>query len=254
MPSYGSVGYTDPGTRRISVFDPTLNSGHAAGLWKTCPLTERLHDSSIGVLLDENFQSYDPEATNGDWVLTQAVSGSAAISTTYPGALAIDAGAATAAQGANLQRVKSAFLPAANKSIWFECEVRMTTAIVAELFIGLAAIDTSIIAASAQTTNNRIGWGSVTDNGVLLFQSDKAGTGTTAAAATVSTSAWTKLGFFYDGVADTLQQYVDSVATGTAIATTHIPKAVVYPTLVCQGGGSGQPVLNVRSLRVFQLN
>ncbi len=237
-----------------SHYDPTLSPTHQTGLWKNCPLLEYLHDPAIGVLYRDSFQSYNPVSTTGDWTLTTAVSGSVAVSTTYPGTLAIDAGAATAAQGCNLQRLKSVFLPAANKSLWFEVECRMTTSIVAELFIGLAASDTSIIAGSAQTTNNRMGWGSVTDDGVLLFQSDKAGTGTTAAGATVSTSAWKKLGFFYDGVADTLQQYVDGVATGTALSTTHIPKAVVYPSFVCQGGGSGQPVLNIRSLQVFQLN
>lgn len=238
---------------RVGVYDPQINPTFQTNLWRTCPLAEYTHDPTVGVYYDERFVSYNAQATTGDWTLTQATAGSAAVSTVYPGALAIDAGSSTAAQGANLQRLKAAFVPAAGKDIWFEVEVRMTTSIVAELFIGLAASDTSIISGSAQTTNNRIGWGSVTDDGVLLFQADKAGTGTTAAAASVSTSAWKKLGFYYDGTADTLQQFIDGVATGSPITTTHIPKVVVYPSLVCQAGGTGQPVLNVRSLRVFQL-
>lgn len=247
-------GYTDPGTRRVSHYDPSLSTAYTTGLWKTCPLLEYMHDPSIGVMLDENFVSYNAAATTGDYTLTTATSGSAAISTTYPGALAIDAGAATSTQGCNLQRLKSAFIPAANKSLWAEFRVRMTTTVVSELFIGLAASDTSIIATSAMSTNNRIGWTSVTDDGVLLFDADKAGTSLTPiAAATISTSAWLRLGFYYDGAADTVQQYVDGVATGAAVATANIPKAAIYPSFVCQAAGTGQPVLNVGGYRVFQL-
>ncbi len=245
-------GYTDVGTGRVSHYDPTLSTGYTSGLWKTCPLLEYRHDPAIGVLLDEPFVSYNAASTSGDYVLTAATSGTGAISTTYPGCLALDAGAATSTQGVNLQRVKSMFLPASGKNIWFEARVRMATTVVSELFIGLAAVDTSIIAASANSTNNRIGWTSVTDDGVLLFDCDKAGTGTTAAATTISTSAWIRLGFYYDGTADTVQQYIDGVATGSAIATTYISKSAVYPSFVVQAAGTGQPVMHF-NYRVFQL-
>lgn len=248
----GTRGYTDPGTRRVSYYDPSLSA--APTLWKDCPLQEFHHDPTIGIYLNESFQSYNAAATTGDYLLTTATSGTAAISTTYPGTLALDAGAATAHQGDNLQRLKSAFLPASGKDIWAEFNVRMTTAIVAELFIGLAASDTTIIATGAVSVNNHIGWSSVTNDGVLLFDCDKAGTGATSAATTISTSAWIRLGFKYDGTADTVQQYINGVATGTAVATANIPKAAaIFPSFVCQGGGTGQPVLNVGGYRVFQL-
>lgn len=245
-------GFTDSGSGRVSFYDPVLSPAYAPGLWKTCPLLEYNFDPTIGVLLNEQFVSYNAAATTGDYVLTAATSGTGAISTVYPGVLALDAGAATSTQGVNLQRVKSMFLPAAGKDIWFEARVRMTTTVVSELFIGLAAVDTSIIAASAQSTNNRIGWTSVTDDGVLLFDCDKAGTGATSAATTISTSAWIRLGFRYDGTADTVQQYIDGVATGSPVATANISKSAMYPSFVCQAAGTGQPVLNI-AYRVFQL-
>ena len=62
-----------------------------------------------------------------------------------------------------------------------------------------------------------------------------------------------RLGFVYDGVADTLQQYINGVATGTAIATTYIPKVVVYPSFVCQSDGTDRPILYVQGFRIFQL-
>lgn len=245
-------GYLDPGSRRASHYDPTLSSNYSANMWKDCPLLEYLHDPMIGTYLNESFQSYNATATTGDYLLTAAVSGTAAISTVYPGCIAINAGAATAAQGAQIQRLKSMFLPATGKDIWFEARIRMETAIIAEMFVGLAASDTTIIASSAMNVNNHLGWSSITDDGVLLFDADKAGTGTTAAATSVSTSAWVRLGFKYDGTADTVQQYVNGVATGSAIATTYIAKAAMYPTLVCQAGGTGQPVMHA-AYRVFQL-
>ena len=248
-----SRGFNSGG--RVSVYDPAINSTYPTGLWKNCPLAEFKHDPSVGVLLDEVFAGYNAAATTGDYTLTQATAGTAAISTTAPGTLSIDSGSTTATQGANVQRLKAAFVPAANKSLWAEFRVSFTGvgALNVETFVGLAASDTTIIASSAMSTNNRIGWSSVTDDGVLLFDCDKAGTGTTAAATTIVSATVVRLGFYYDGSADTVQQYINGVATGSAIATTYIPKVVVYPSFVCQSGGSDQPVLHVHGYRVFQL-
>ena len=240
---------------RSSIYDPSLSPTFASGLWKTCPLLEYLFDQSIGYYLNENFEHYNAAATTGDYVLTQATAGSAAKSTTVPGTLSIDSGSTTVTQGANVQRLKSGFIPAANKSIWAEFRVKYTGvgALNVETFVGFAASDTAVITASAVAVDNHMGWSSVTDDGVLLFDSDKAATGTTAAATTIVSDTFVKLGLFYDGVADTLQQYINGVAVGTAIATTYIPKVVVYPTLVCQSGGTDQPVLHCSGYRVFQL-
>jgi hypothetical protein len=236
------------------VYDPLLNPTFQGGLWASCPLWEFMHDPAIGVLLDENFVEYDA-STGGEYTLTQATAGSAAISTTFPGTLAIDSGSTTATQGANVQRLKSAFVPAANKSLWAEFRVLFTGVgnLNVETFIGLAASDTTIIATSAVSTQNRIGWSSVTDDGVLLFDVDKAGTGTTAAATTIAASTWLRLGFYYDGASDTLVQFINGAAFGNPITTTHIPKVAVFPSLVVQSGGSDQPVLNVGGYRIFQL-
>ncbi len=253
MPTYGN----QYGDGRVSVYDPAINPTAVTNLWKNCPLWEYVHDPSIGVLLDEKFTEYDA-STGGEWTLTQSVSGSAAIATTVPGRLSIDAGATTDNQGANLQRLKSTFIPAANKSLWFETKVTLTATTPpvtkAQLFIGMAASDTSIIASGAQSTNNRIGW-QILDGALLVssFTADKAGTGTTATGHTFVAATAVRLGFFYDGVADTLQQYINGVATGTAIATANIPKLAIFPSLVVQSDGTDQPILHVDGMRVFQL-
>lgn len=253
-------GFTHPGSRRVSHYDPTLSTAYATGsLWQDCPLLEYIHDQSIGVLLDERWQGFNTVSTTGDWVSTQATSGTAAIDTTAPGRLKIDAGATTSGQGMNLQRTKSAFIPASGKDLWAEFKVLLTASTPpvtkAQLFVGLAASDTTIIASGSQTTNNRIGWQIQTgENLALTFTVDKAGTGTTATGATLTAATAIRLGFKYDGTADTIQQYINGVATGSAIATTYIPKLVVYPSLVCQSDGTDQPVLYVSPFRVFQLS
>ena len=251
-------GYQTAGGR-VSHYDPAISTTYATGsLWQDCPLLEYLHDPSVGVYLDERFVSYDAAATTGDYTLTQATTGTAAIDTASPGALKIDAGATTQHQGTNLQRLKAAFVPAANKSIWFEARVQLTAATPPvtkwQGFIGLAASDTTILPSGAHSTNNRIGWHTLTtENLAYTFGSDKAGTNTTKAGGTFAAATDVRLGFVYDGVADTLQQYINGVATGTAIATTHIPKVVVYPSFVCQSDGTDRPILYVKGYRVFQL-
>lgn len=251
MPTRGT---TTPGGR-VSYFDPSLSTTYAASsLWKDCPLLEYLFDPSIGSLLDEQFHTYDAEATVGDYVLTQATAGSAAISTTAPGTLSIDSGSTTATQGANVQRVKSCFIPAAGKDIWAEFTVSFTgvDALNVETAIGLFEVDTSVIASSAVSTSNQIGWTSVTDDGILLFDCEKAGAGTPRAATTIVSATKVRLGFKVTGVTS-IQQYINGVETGTATATANIPVVRLAPTFVCQSGGTDQPVLHVHGFRIFQI-
>lgn len=250
-------GFTN-GDGRVSVFDPTLSTAYTTGLWRSCPLWEYQFDPSIGVLWDFNATTYDATATTGDWTLTQSVTGTAAMSTTQTATLLIDAGATTDNQGVNLQNLKAGFVPAANKSLWYEAYVTLTATTPpvtrAQLFVGMAASDTTIIAAGAQTTNNRIGW-QILDGGLLVttFTCDKAGTATTKTGPTLVSATAIRLGFFYDGVADTVQQFVNGVASQTAVATANIPKLIIYPSLVCQSDATDRPNLLVHAMRVFQL-
>lgn len=246
-------GYTDPGTRRVSHYDPTLSTVYSSNLWKTCPLLEYLHDPMIGVLLNESWQSYNAAATTGDYILTQATAGTAAISTAAPGVLELDCNSTTEGQGVNLQRAKSAFVPAANKHIWAEFRVKVVdTFDKIETFIGLSEIDTSIIASQANSSANHIGWQCVTDDGVLLFTGEKAGAGATRAAATLAEDTYINLGFYVNGVTE-IEQYINGVKTGTNTATANIPIVAIYPSFVCQTGDTNDPILHIAGYRIFQL-
>lgn len=252
MPTRGNI---DVGTGRSSFYDPNLNGSYfKSGVWSTCPLLEYMFDPSIGVLLDYSGTNYDPEATNGDYVLTQATAGTAAMSTTEPGTLLINSGSTTSTHGANVQRVKSAFVPAAGKDIWAEFNVSFTGVgnLNVETAIGLFEIDTTVISSSAVSTSNGIGWTSVTDDGVLLFDCEKATAAATRAATTIVSGTKVRLGFYVNGVTS-ITQYINGVATGTDTATANIPIVALYPTFVCQSGGTDQPILAVHGYRIFQL-
>ncbi len=218
-------------------------------LWGNCPIINSILNPGYGIFLDEQFTEFD---TTNDWTLTQATAGSGAVSVTIPGALTLNAGDTTTLHGVQIQRKVSAFIPAAGKDLWFEAVVQ-TAFLTGDFFIGLAAVDTTIIASSAMTTQNHLGWSSVTADGILLFDSDKAGTGTTATGSTLVAAANVALGFYYDGTADTVQQYVNGVAVGAAIATTYVSKSVMYPSFVCQNHGTDQNTMTISGYRVFQL-
>lgn len=223
-------------------------------LWANCPLINAILEPQIAFWYEEDFQQYNAQANTGDWTATQATAGTAAIHTTIPGALLLDPGGTTAHEGIQIQRLKAGFIPALTKNIWFEVTVKLAAGLTVETFIGLAESNTTLVSGGALNTINNIGWSSVTGDGVLLFGAGKASTQSTGiAAVTLSTTVSHRLGFYYDGVADTVQQFIDGVATGTALVTANIPKVIVYPSFVGQTTGTTESTIALSSLRVFQL-
>lgn len=238
---------------RVSHFDPDLSTTYRTGLWRTCPMLEYLHDPNLGILLDEQWNSYNATATTGDYVLTQATTGTAAKGAAEPGVLLLDSDSTTSTQGANLQRAKSAFIPAANKHIWAEFKVKIVdTFDKVELFVGLSELDTTLIASSLNSSANHIGWECVSDDGVLVFAGEKAGARATSSAATIAEDTYIRLGFYVDGVTS-ITQYINGVETGTALATANIPVVALYPSFVCQSAGTNDPIMHIAAYRVFQL-
>jgi hypothetical protein len=252
-----SEGFTDA-SGRVSIVDPELQSDWSTNLWRTCPLAEYMHDPSIGVMIEERWTEYD---TTDVWVLTQATTGAATLSTALPGVLELDSNSATTGQGAQIQRDygwagsapgTTGIIPAAGTKIWAEFGIKIVdTFDGCELFVGVAANDTTIIASSAMNAQDYIGWECVTDDGVLLFDTDQNTTGTTSACATIAEDTFIKLGFYIDGVTS-CQQFVNGVATGTAHATANIPIVMMTPSFVCQTAGTVDPIMHIRPFRIFQ--
>jgi hypothetical protein len=224
----------------LSFRDSTYSPSFGSSLWESAPVLPALCDPTVGVLLREDWQNYDATATTGDYVLTQATTGAAAISTARPGVLELDSNSTTSTQGATLQRAKSAFVPVAGSEIWAEFQFKVVdTFDKVELFVGLSELDTTLIASSLNSSANHIGWECVSDDGVLVFAGEKA------------EDTWITVGFYVNGVTS-IQQYVNGVATGTALATANVPIVALYPSFVCQSAGTNDPILHLRPYRVFQ--
>lgn len=243
-------GYHD-GSGRVSHYDPSLTSDHASNLWHDCPLLEYIHDPTIGFLHDERFEDFD---STDIWTVTQATTGTAAISTAAPGVLEIDSNSTTATQGANVQRTGGpVVVPAAGKDIWFETKIKVVdTYDKCEFFLGLSEVDTAILDTSAMASTNVLAFWCVTDNGVVLFGGEKAGTGATETGPTIAEATYIKLGFKVTGVTSA-QMYVNGVAYGDPIETANIPIVALYPSFVCQSGGTNDPILHIAGYRLFQL-
>jgi hypothetical protein len=223
----------------------------ADSLWEDCPILALLCDPTIGHMDWEQFRTYDPEATVGDWVLTQATAGSAALAA--DGVLNVDAGSTTANQGANIQKVKSIVAATADSTIWAEFQVALTNITAANVFVGLAAVDTTIFSAGALNVDDLLGFYKVTADAALLGNAEKATVlGTAVAAHTLVASTYVRLGIKVVGLTSA-QLYVNGLPVGTPFGATHIPTVNLVPTFVCQTRGTSQPVLSVRPFRVVRL-
>jgi len=245
-----SKGFTS-GAGRVGTYDPAINPAFRTGLWKDCPLAEYQHDPSIGLYIHENWTRY--EAGGAPYTLTQATTGAATKSTAASGVLEIDSNSTTATQGATLQHQQAVIVPVAGSKIWAQFAFKIVdTFDKAEIFVGLSELDTTLIATSANSSANHIGWECVTDNGVLLFTSEKAGAGATKAAATIAEATYIELGLYVDGVTS-VAQYINDVLVGTAHVTANVPIVALYPSFVCQSGGTNDPIMHVKPYHIFQL-
>ena len=230
-------------------------------LWDSCPLEAIRLDPSIGYEYFTDFIGADMQTgvtteEHGGWIMTQQTAGTWKADDAAGGVMLLDSASGTATQGANLQlggTTGECFLPAASKDIWFEARVKVADFSGGpELAIGLANIDTTVIASSAVSTTDHIMFTSVTDDGVVLFNGEKGGTGNTETYTTIVDGTWYRMGFHASGVT-TVQAYLDGVSTGTALVTANIPVLEMVPTFVCQSDGTTDPILHIDWIRIVQL-
>jgi len=235
-------------SERITIYDNPGNGRELSqALWANCPRESIMANPGQGKYFHDDFM----DLPTGKYTVTQATSGTFAAGTVEGGAAVADPGAATATQGPNIQLDSAQFKPAAGKKIYFEARIKasaITSGI--NFFLGLAEVDTTVIATNAVSTANHVGFSSVTADGILLFNSEKAGTGDTGACTTLEADTWVKLGFLIDGV-DSIKQFVDGVETGTAKVAANIPIVELVPTLVVQAKGT-QNTVSIDYISVFQ--
>lgn len=235
-------------SERITIYDNPGNGRELSqALWANCPRESIMANPGLGKYFRDDFMKFMADV----YTVTQATSGTFAAGAAEGGIATADPGAATATQGPNVQVDSAQFKPAAGKRIYFEARIKasaITSGI--NFFLGLAEVDTTVIAANAISTANHIGFSSVTADGVLLFNSEKAGAGDTGLCTTLVADTWVKLGFLVDGL-DSIKQYVNGVLTGTAKVPANIPIVELVPTLVVQAKGT-QNTVSIDLWSIFQ--
>ena len=245
----------------LNFYDKTHNAAFPVGVWADCPLLSIATDPSVGFSFFEDFtgpmQGDATGTTNLDgWTITQATAGAVSLDATNPGGvLLIDSASTTTAQGVNAQATESlVFVPAANKDIWFEARWKIVdTYDKAEIFVGLSATDTSIIAGADMTAANHIGWECHTDDGVLLFGAEKAGTEATPVSSnTIAEATYVRTGFKINGITE-VEFWVDGAKNSSTHVTANIPIVSMCPSFVCHSGGTNDPIMHLDWVRCVQL-
>ena len=236
----------------LNFHDATLDSTGRNGVWADCPLPVIMSNPTIAHVIFEDFNNIQA-ATLAGWTATQASAGTWALGDGAGGVALADSGSVTVTQGINVQKLGECLTPVADKDIWYETRIKVVdTYDKAELFIGLSETDTAILDTSANESESHIGWQCVTDDGVLLFSSEKATAGTTKASNTIAEDTWVKLGFHVKGVTS-IDHYVDGVKQSTGHVTANIPIVDMTPTFVCQSGGTNDPILHVDYIMAVQI-
>lgn len=223
--------------------------GQSGLLWKDCPGGDLNIDLNRGYFFLDDFL----DLPTGKYTATQATTGTFALSDEEGGVALADSGSTTEAQGINVQLGSTVGEFAATQTagkLWFEARVKASditdsgTQKGPEFFCGLSAIDTSVIAASANSSTDHIGFESVSDDNVLLFHTENGGnrTSSTATIHTFADDEYVKLGFRVTNQSK-IEVYVNGAKVDTL--TTNICTALMVPTLVCQSGGTTDPIVGI---------
>ena len=211
-------------------------------IWKGVDLNA-LRNFSGGFLYENDFMEAPNLTTAEGWTLTTVNSGTIAVAPTDEGgSLIIDtAGYAHDNDGLECQLTSCAVLPAAGKKIYFEARVKMLNTGLDEYFVGLAAIDTSLMASGVvDDESDKVGF--FRDNGTSPAD-DRLNTITARTTAeaegadkvVVADDTWVKLGFVIDGLTS-IKFYADGklVDTVPVAETANIPNALIYLSLVAK--------------------
>ena len=206
-----------------------------------------------GFGLTDEFLTFDDE---NKWVLTQASAGSAALDVAAKGGvLLLDCNSTTNNQGVQIQLGGAAgaasFIASAASKIYFEARVKIADigSTTCQMFVGLAEVDTSVLASAANSTANHIGFEAINTT-AMGIHSEKAGSrSSTASVHTVVDDDYVKLGFIVDGLTK-ITPFVNGVSQ-TAI-TTNIPIVAMTPSFVCHSSGTTDPILHVDWVACYQ--
>jgi hypothetical protein len=186
----------------------------------------------------------------GKHTATLANAGTFALTDAEGGVVLADCDSTTATQGINVQLGGTAgesFLIPDSGMCLFECRIKAADiATGPEFFIGLAETDTTLVASSAMDTSKEyVGFKSMTDDNVILGCANDAAESTASSIHTFVDDAWVKLGFVIKN-GSLVQFYVNgALKTNTITTAANIPANLLRPSVVCQSGGTTDPIVHI---------
>lgn len=267
-PEFVTDSTTTPGAR-LTTADIYSRQGLTGSVWRDLNIDVAKTNRNYGFFYQETWEDWgetldNSPVRNGKALLTQATAGTAAVISGpagFPAILELDCASSTDNQGANLMFDNIRIVPDDNMVIYFEAMLRAKDiATGPQFYAGLAVpTSTAVITSGALATNiDRIGFSSVTDNGVVLLtacdgaNADASGTVHTLVDGDTTTTGaeWVKLGFRWE-YAVGVECYVNgSKKDVSALAITAEPDGVVSPAFVCQSAGTTDPIVHVASFAV----
>ncbi len=210
-------------------------------IWNDSLWNEVEADPSKGFRYWTDYLDTIDVTTADGYVITAATSGAIAPDVTEPGGVLLvdSAGNAVIDDGVNVQLTNCLFKPAAGTTIRFEARIKMldTSASIGQFYVGLAGIDTTLIAAGVlDDVVDKAGFfrhaGSTADK-MSSVTARTSAEDTTADVTTVADDTYINLGFVIDGLTS-IKFYADGVLVETGTTTANIPNAVMALSYVSQ--------------------
>ncbi len=263
----GNVLYLNVGTKAVPDFKAVLSVGNdatAAGagpsplIWDDADLLSILLDPTQGVSYFEDYMGTIDVTTADGYVITAVTSGTIHGDAVADGGVLVcdSAGNATADDGVNVQLPNCTILPLAGRTIRFEARVKVVDAGDDQYYIGLAAADTTLIAAGIlDNVVDKAGFfrfAASTADKISVVNSRGAGGTVGTDIADLADDTWVKLGIVIDGLTS-VKYYVNGVLVSTTTVTAEIPNAVMALSYVAQvEQTSADAELRVDWVRILQ--
>lgn len=219
-------------------------STSSAGLGLDMPLFNPIDQ----VVFFDDFFKYLPSAT--DWVLTETQAGATQAQTSGHGGRLLLTNSAADNDLVSLQHAPTSIAMAAGRRAWMATRFQISDATQTDVFIGLAATDTSPI---ASVPSDYVAFTKDDESTALNLKTAGSSASilslTSLGTATAATDV--TLGMYYDGVSR-LYVYVNNalVSTTNAAFASLFPTAVMSPIFALQNGDANARTMNIDYLLI----
>jgi len=239
----------------LNFFNPTYNATFGSGVWADCPNLAIQADPGVAHVIEEDFNNIDA-ATMAGYTVTQATTGTFALTDEVGGVALADCNSGTQHQGVNIQKLGECIKPAVGKNIWYECRFKVVdTATTAQIFVGLADIDGTLLPNGALDANaDYIGLTVLTTlAGVSELSACKAtNQDQVTGIKTLVDGTYVKFAFKVTGVTK-IEYWIDGVKGASSLLTAAIPIVDLTPTFVCQTDSTTDPILHIDYFKCVQI-